>query len=505
MVNNCCGNVYYDDDGNILSGDDLIQECYTNQVANTHFAKNVYATTRPVLDHEWTPLLFPELYDQFDSESECGSGSKFMDMDTCSQIHSPMTPYHPEGTVTVSYVEEQYSLKWEYIRNSEKPVYDAFLDNTVAYWVDDLAKYHSLWTEVGADMVYLRWYVKNTNANAEIASKTYYSLLTHNGDATTGSTLTQYEIVSDTFSSLTEDIINTKLIDSEQRVYFDDETDYRSFSVGCETVPIGPRRAVSSIDDNVEWYKTIFASSIVNDKQVIVDQYEDSNGDVVKYAHIKLYPSEESTTVSFFERDSVKGSYGDFSVLDFENAMTDTHNENMVSPFCGIDRWFDMHYALSFDDTTTSEKIFATMMKSGEKYTVYEEWKVAEDGEMPTFVYMTEPNGHSVQLIFDLDDQLTFKTSPQQWDADWCPMNCTDEMASYTYGDFVAITKFESEVEDEKEKNTFVNVSGKNEKEKQEISGLIFSCLGVFTIVSTAAIIGLYARREKFNYQRLPR
>ena len=498
MVNNCFGNVYYDSDDEALTGDDLIQACAKNQVASTHFAKNVYATTRPVLDHEWTPLLFPELYDQFNSESSCGSGSKFLFMDTCSQIHSPMTTYHPEGKTTVSYVEEQYSLKWEYIRNSDKPVYDAFLDNTVAYWVDDLAKYHSLWTEVGADMVYLRWYVKNPNANADVASKTYYSLLTHNGDATTGSTLTQYEIISDTFSSLTDDIINTKLIDSEQRIFFDSNTDYRSFSVGCEIVPIGARRAVTSLDDNIEWYKTIFASSIVEDTQVIVDEYEDSNGNTVKYAHIKLYPSTESTTISFFERDSVSGTYGDFSVLDFEKAMTDTHNENMVSPFCGIDRWFDMHYAIMFGDTTTSEKVFAAMMESGEKYTVYREWKVPSDNSMPVFVYMTEPNGHSVQLIFNLDDNLKFKTYPQQWDADWCPMNCTNEMESYDYGDSVAFVRFSSD------ENTFVNLSGKNEKDKQEIASLIISIVGIFSIVLIAAIIGLYVRRDKFNYQQLP-
>ena len=230
------GNVYYDDSGDILTGDDLIKMCYNQQVFNTHFSKNVYASSRPVLDHEWTPLLFPELYDQFDSESSCGSGSKFIDMDTCTQIHSPMTLYHAEGDIKVSYVEEQYSLKWSNIRNSKKPIYDAFLDNTVAFWVDDLAKYHSLWTELGADIVYLQWKVKTIkskiNTNGETLGKTYYSLLTHNGDGSTGSTLTQYELVSDTFSSLTNEIIEKKMITSEQRVYFDDETDYRSFSTG---------------------------------------------------------------------------------------------------------------------------------------------------------------------------------------------------------------------------------------------------------------------------------
>ena len=198
-------------------------------------------------------IMFPELYDQFASESECGSGSKYMDMDTCCQIHSPMTYYHAEGDITVSYVQEQYSLKWKNIRHSDRPIYDSFLDNTMAFWVDDLAKYHSLWTEVGADIVYLKWKVKtvksntytniNSNSNTngdngdnddhdDITGKTFYSLITHNGDASTGSTLTQYELISDTFSSLTQDIVETKMITSEQRIYFDDVTDYRNRSTG---------------------------------------------------------------------------------------------------------------------------------------------------------------------------------------------------------------------------------------------------------------------------------
>ena len=76
------------------------------------------ASSRPVLDHKWTPLLFPDMYDQFDSESECGSGSKFIQMDTCAQIHSSMTLYRQEDDIKVSYVEKQYSLKWDNVRKN---------------------------------------------------------------------------------------------------------------------------------------------------------------------------------------------------------------------------------------------------------------------------------------------------------------------------------------------------------------------------------------------------
>ena len=50
------------------------------------------------------------------------------------------------------------------------------------------------------------------------------------------------------------------------------------------------RRAVNSIGDDVEWYKTIFESTIVSSDK----KYEDidCNGNTVKYAHINLYATE---------------------------------------------------------------------------------------------------------------------------------------------------------------------------------------------------------------------
>ena len=111
----------------------------------------------------------------------------------------------------------------------------------------------------------------------------------------------------------------------------DTETDYRSFSSGCETLPIGARRAVSNIDDNVEWYKKIFAASILHSsKQIIVDEYVNEYGNKVKYAYIKLYLSEDSTTVSFFERNLPDNTYGDFTILDFAKTGTDTIKMTLV-------------------------------------------------------------------------------------------------------------------------------------------------------------------------------
>ena len=59
------------------------------------------------------------MYDQLDSDKTCGMGSKFVTMGSCAQIHSPE---HPAGDLEVTYVEEQYTTKWDNIRNSEDPI-----------------------------------------------------------------------------------------------------------------------------------------------------------------------------------------------------------------------------------------------------------------------------------------------------------------------------------------------------------------------------------------------
>ena len=208
--------------------------------------------------------------------------------------------------------------------------------------------------------------------------------------------------------------------------------------------------------------------------------------------------------------------------------MTDTHNENMITPFCGIDRWFDMHYAVDFDDSTTSEKIFAIMMQSGEKYTVYQEWTNR------SFAYMTEPNGHSVQLIFVLDSEIEWLTEPQTWDSDWCPMECTEEMASYSYGDDIAtlniddsdvagqsstgddddsddddesVTTQNSEREEAQIVNdVFVIDKIRDQENKQGVINVVIGVIGVFAVLSLLVIFRLNNLQccDRLKYQQLP-
>ena len=113
-------------------------------------------------------------------EKEKKGWNKFVTVGSCPQIHSP--PVYEEGEIKVKYVEEQYTLKWECIRNSDTQVYDAILDNSEVLWDNDLSYYCTIWSEIGADIVYLKWNIEDTNNNVQnlIKSRTYHSVITHN-------------------------------------------------------------------------------------------------------------------------------------------------------------------------------------------------------------------------------------------------------------------------------------------------------------------------------------
>ena len=67
-------------------------------------------------------------------------------------------------------------------------------------------------------------------------------------------------------------------IGSKQRAYFDISLDnggltYTDVSTGCLACPIGVRRGVSDLEENVEWYKTILAATSEDDTHIIEGEY----------------------------------------------------------------------------------------------------------------------------------------------------------------------------------------------------------------------------------------
>ena len=268
------------------------------------------------------------MVDQFEDYSECGIGMKYVFMGSCVQIHSPYAYLHQEYDLTVEYVEQQLQLKWDYATNNiENDIndlkYDSFFDNSVAFWVNDLSDHYIDWInklKSSSNIIFLTWY-----ADIDIHKQhMFYSMITHDPN-----TMIFYELISDTFKISKN--IKLKFLESESRAYFinKDYSDYSRYINECIMYPIGSRKAVSDINKNIEFYRSIFKDTIIDESQIITGETVDYMGEIVKYAHIILEKAFHDditgydgspTTISFFQR-SEKSTYGELTVKNFEDGM----------------------------------------------------------------------------------------------------------------------------------------------------------------------------------------
>ena len=333
--------------------------------------KSIFATSdssrvRTFIKNAFEPAFYKEeIEDLYYMDYPCGSPSKFR-FECGFEIHSPYTPYHPSADFPVEYVESQYAEKWLNLMSSEGEeegwYYDAILDNSMAFWVTDLADYDG-YNEDTVDRLYLQW---------EWDDKTYYSMFIHNG--IDPNDLNQFELISDKFSNKNDEELS-EFKTSEPRAFFDESIGINYSKLcsagGYNLVAIGIRRAVSDVHKNVEWYTTIFSATITDaSKQIMEGSMIDANGNKVDYAHI-LLDSSDGFTVSFYSREGDKDTYGDLSIEDMENGMNKAHGEVILNPFCCVDRWYDMHYAIPLESDVQALSVLDSVMRSGEVYLVY--------------------------------------------------------------------------------------------------------------------------------------
>ena len=458
----------------------------SDAIFQTNFAKNTFVTNDPDLDFEWTAKLFPnmlgvnlqELKNQAKNDNSavtdtCGATRQCIAVDTYSQINFAHAVFRPSSELSVTYIQQQYQLKWKHVMNhleTEKTtIYDAFFDYSVAYWVSDLTHYYRIWKSSNANIIFLKWRARVTDHDSaddnksvgEAKTQTFYSMIT-GGDLDKykydgKNTLAQYELISNTFSILDDhDDGNVKddiiILDSEQRAFINsDLINYDimgSLDSGERLLPIGARRSVVNLDNNINFYMKILGISNRDSDRIQTGTFLDYNGNPVKYGHILLDNSNingdnvYSASISLFERDNDASTYGEFKTSDFVRRMNLVHDNTMVSPYCGIDKWYDMHYTISLDlasnDMTnghlTGEKVLENVINNKYRYNLHTSDNVF-------YLYINEPNGHGVQFTFKLDKkfQESLYVAPNEWNEDvsLCPVSCNKDQLQLAFGDFI--------------------------------------------------------------------
>ena len=157
---------------------------------------------------------------------------------------------------------------------------------------------------------------------------------------------------------------------------------------------------VTNITENILWYLDIFEATIPNkDFQVTEDTFTHYNGNTAHYAYLHLNYKSTGTTTSLFKRDSELATYGEFKISDLEDGMNNANNEFMLNPYCGIDRWFDNHIAITLNDAFTSSLTFQKLLQSSYRYTVYNECGSLGEGGDCVFNF--------IPVCLHMSDQVT--------------------------------------------------------------------------------------------------
>jgi hypothetical protein len=136
----------------------------------------------------------------------------------------------------------------------------------------------------------------------------------------------------------------------------------------------------------------------------------------------------------FYQRDDAQ-TFGDMTVALFNQLTMASQSSVIVSPLCGIPRWFDNHYALHLSLEQAQQ--VASKLYNGD--VLFRLYYTTVDSMTVVFVYVVEPNGYDVEFLMSTEyyDQTALGQDYPililpEWDPFWCDVTtgCVEETTS---------------------------------------------------------------------------
>eukprot|EP00484_Ammonia_sp_Unknown_P005191 CAMPEP_0197077816 /NCGR_PEP_ID=MMETSP1384-20130603/212805_1 /TAXON_ID=29189 /ORGANISM="Ammonia sp." /LENGTH=617 /DNA_ID=CAMNT_0042516681 /DNA_START=38 /DNA_END=1890 /DNA_ORIENTATION=- len=484
-------------------------ECYNSKL---RIGKRTLASTDAYRDTRNLQLIFPQAKQEFIPhfhQDECARASKLYLPYTCFKLHSPQTWELDEGYLSIKTVEREYTKKfydyddvltalpqtWELdegylsVKTVEREYtkkfyavingysdyhYDAFFDNSMAYWVDTLDLYlqqindhddvltHYLglkWTHKDLDKTFFSLLIQTPHSQRVIElislnkpDLTAYPNLRSNfkfrETSVPRASFKQYPkdeypwtgYVGSMYKlgfSVRPDLVPIRLSYAVSMEGYVGSMYKLGFSVRPDLVPIRLSYAVSNLDEMMSFYTEIFEASLLDTKTNVMDIL-DSNYDIAtSYAFVQI-PS-AFIEIQFVQRPA-DYTYGAFTIERLKNALVDTHNDRITSVYCGIDRWFDNHYGydatmFSDEDPGYLDRVYKHMVEHDLKKRVYYidhqrdegPWFDSDEFDIDTVdlydleykLYAFDPNGQTVQMIGMFVDTFVY-SQPPIYNKQWC-------------------------------------------------------------------------------------
>ena len=304
---------------------------------NTYIGKNTLASSDSYRDNANTLLILPEAESQYAPhfiQDKCARQSKLQLPYTCFSIHSPQTDQHEEGYLSVKTLENEFSNKWSAVINKlSKHSYDSFFDYNAGFWVNDLHSYLQRLNDNSnllTDYIGLKWY-----APAPIG-KTFYSLIIHSPQSQiifelmsfTEPNLSLYPNIRHNFEFRKTNEIRATFLAYAPNEYPWNRAD------DATIVPIKLSFGCSNIGKHVEFYTNVLEAEVLYSANDFVSSIDNQRISVVFLRSIN-----DVMEIEFVERP-IGYTYGSFTVDTYQQLLTDTHNDRITSPTCGLDRWY---------------------------------------------------------------------------------------------------------------------------------------------------------------------
>ena len=252
------------------------------------------------------------------------------------------------GGLSTAAVEDQFATKL-----AGMSTFDSFMDFNAMLYTTDLASYIKAFKADGVATFQAVWAYNNTN---------WTSVFVHVPESQG-----VLEICSDqkqAIAALDLETVHTletrapgATLDAavEKAAFYatDDDADSAAAATGTILYPLTVNRAVSAATmAKMEDFYVTGMGTVMSANTATMDLTGEAGGDVVKKCF--LWPG-ATVDVCFTQRDPT-ATKGTWKVSDFE-AMMHTVHENLLAgkPYCGVDKWFDNHYAIDSQSADTAK------------------------------------------------------------------------------------------------------------------------------------------------------
>eukprot|EP01084_Bolivina_argentea_P085638 154800_1 len=207
---------------------------------------------------------------------------------------------------------------------------------------------------------------------------------------------------------------------------------------GATIVPIKLSFGCSNIKQHIEFYTNVMEAKLLYAQYNIIS---DIDGVSISYAFLQSI--NDQLEIEFVERP-IDYTFGKFTVETYQQLLTNTHNDRISSPTCGLDRWMDNHYGFNTlklgadypQHYDYMDRVLNRLIDRKLKYRLYltpyqfespagKYWLEKYNKPGMYTLYVFDVNGQAIQML-GIFFHYQFYFDVPMYNKQWCYVPCGD-------------------------------------------------------------------------------